>query len=62
MPGHMPVHQLVRMGELVLGIDVADFVLGFDDDCFPIRSTIMRSRRARQSVYVRCVMRLWLSR
>jgi N-acyl homoserine lactone hydrolase len=35
-PGHTPGHQSVRIGELVLGIDVAHFASGFDDHRFPI--------------------------
>lgn len=30
-PGHTPGHQSVRIGDLVLGIDVAHFATGFDD-------------------------------
>lgn len=35
-PGHTPGHQSVRIGELVLGIDVAHFASGFDDHRFPV--------------------------
>jgi glyoxylase-like metal-dependent hydrolase (beta-lactamase superfamily II) len=35
-PGHTPGHQSVRIGRLVLGIDVAHFASGFDDHRFPI--------------------------
>jgi N-acyl homoserine lactone hydrolase len=35
-PGHTPGHQSVRIGDLVLGIDVAHFASGFDDHRFPI--------------------------
>jgi glyoxylase-like metal-dependent hydrolase (beta-lactamase superfamily II) len=35
-PGHTPGHQSLRIGELVLGIDVAHFASGFDDYRFPI--------------------------
>jgi glyoxylase-like metal-dependent hydrolase (beta-lactamase superfamily II) len=35
-PGHTPGHQSIRIGELVLGIDVAHFASGFDDHRFPI--------------------------
>jgi glyoxylase-like metal-dependent hydrolase (beta-lactamase superfamily II) len=35
-PGHTPGHQSLRVGELVLGIDVAHFASGFDDHRFPI--------------------------
>jgi N-acyl homoserine lactone hydrolase len=35
-PGHTPGHQSVRIGQLVLGIDVAHFASGFDDHRFPI--------------------------
>jgi glyoxylase-like metal-dependent hydrolase (beta-lactamase superfamily II) len=35
-PGHTPGHQSVRIGELVLGIDVAHFASGLDDHRFPI--------------------------
>jgi N-acyl homoserine lactone hydrolase len=34
-PGHTPGHQSVRIGELVLGADVAHFASGFDDHRFP---------------------------
>ena len=35
-PGHTPGHQSVRIGDLVLGIDVAHFASGFDDHRFPV--------------------------
>jgi N-acyl homoserine lactone hydrolase len=35
-PGHTPGHQSIRVGELVLGIDVAHFASGFDDHRFPV--------------------------
>lgn len=35
-PGHTPGHQSVRIGDLVLGADVAHFASGFDDHRFPI--------------------------
>jgi N-acyl homoserine lactone hydrolase len=35
-PGHTPGHQSVRIGELVLGIDVAHFASGLDDHRFPV--------------------------
>ena len=35
-PGHTPGHQSVRIGELVLGVDVAHFASGLDDHRFPI--------------------------
>jgi N-acyl homoserine lactone hydrolase len=35
-PGHTPGHQSLRIGQLVLGIDVAHFASGFDDHRFPI--------------------------
>jgi glyoxylase-like metal-dependent hydrolase (beta-lactamase superfamily II) len=35
-PGHTPGHQSVRIGKLVLGIDVAHFASGLDDHRFPI--------------------------
>jgi glyoxylase-like metal-dependent hydrolase (beta-lactamase superfamily II) len=35
-PGHTPGHQSVRIGELVLGADVAHFASGLDDHRFPI--------------------------
>ena len=35
-PGHTPGHQSLRIGDLVLGIDVAHFASGFDDHRFPI--------------------------
>lgn len=34
-PGHTPGHQSVRLGDLVLGIDVAYFASGLDDHRFP---------------------------
>ena len=34
-PGHTPGHQSVRVGELVIGADVAYFASGFDDHRFP---------------------------
>ena len=34
-PGHTPGHQSVRIGNLVLGIDVAHFASGLDDLRFP---------------------------
>jgi glyoxylase-like metal-dependent hydrolase (beta-lactamase superfamily II) len=35
-PGHTPGHQSVRIGNLVLGIDVAHFASGLEDHRFPI--------------------------
>jgi N-acyl homoserine lactone hydrolase len=35
-PGHTPGHQSVRIGNLVLGIDVAHFVSGLEDHRFPV--------------------------
>jgi N-acyl homoserine lactone hydrolase len=35
-PGHTPGHQSVRIGDLLLGADVAHFNSGFDDHRFPI--------------------------
>ncbi len=35
-PGHTPGHQSIRVGELVLGIDVAHFASGLDDHRFPV--------------------------
>jgi N-acyl homoserine lactone hydrolase len=35
-PGHTPGHQSVRIGEVVLGIDVAHFASGLDDHRFPV--------------------------
>ena len=35
-PGHTPGHQSVRIGDLVLGIDVAHFASGLDDHRFPV--------------------------
>jgi glyoxylase-like metal-dependent hydrolase (beta-lactamase superfamily II) len=35
-PGHTPGHQSVRIGNLVLGADVAHFASGLDDHRFPI--------------------------
>lgn len=35
-PGHTPGHQSVRIGNLVLGIDVTHFASGLDDHRFPV--------------------------
>lgn len=35
-PGHTPGHQSVRVGDVVLGADVAHFATGLDDRRFPI--------------------------
>jgi glyoxylase-like metal-dependent hydrolase (beta-lactamase superfamily II) len=35
-PGHTPGHQSIRVGELVLGADVAHFSSGLDDHRFPV--------------------------
>ena len=35
-PGHTPGHQSVRIGDLVLGADVAHFAGGLDDHRFPL--------------------------
>lgn len=35
-PGHTSGHQSVRIGDLVLGIDVAHFASGLDDHRFPV--------------------------
>jgi glyoxylase-like metal-dependent hydrolase (beta-lactamase superfamily II) len=35
-PGHTPGHQSVRVGDLVLGADVAHFAKGLDDHRFPL--------------------------
>ena len=35
-PGHTPGHQSIRMGDLVLGVDVAHFASGLDDHRFPV--------------------------
>jgi N-acyl homoserine lactone hydrolase len=35
-PGHTPGHQSVRIGEVVLGIDVAHYDSGLDDHRFPV--------------------------
>lgn len=35
-PGHTPGHQSVRVGDLVIGGDVAHFAAGFDDHRFPL--------------------------
>jgi glyoxylase-like metal-dependent hydrolase (beta-lactamase superfamily II) len=35
-PGHTPGHQSVRVGDLVLGADVAHFAAGLDDHRFPL--------------------------
>ncbi|HEX2015863.1 MAG TPA: N-acyl homoserine lactonase family protein [Solirubrobacteraceae bacterium] len=34
-PGHTPGHQSVRIGELIIGADVAHFASGLDDHRFP---------------------------
>ncbi|MBA3866567.1 MAG: N-acyl homoserine lactonase family protein [Solirubrobacterales bacterium] len=34
-PGHTPGHQSIRVGDLVLGVDVAYFAGGLDDHRFP---------------------------
>lgn len=35
-PGHTPGHQSIRIGDLVLGVDVAHFASGLDDHRFPV--------------------------
>ncbi len=35
-PGHTPGHQSIRIGDVVLGIDVAHFASGLDDHRFPV--------------------------
>jgi glyoxylase-like metal-dependent hydrolase (beta-lactamase superfamily II) len=35
-PGHTPGHQSVRVGDLVIGADVAHFAAGLDDHRFPL--------------------------
>jgi N-acyl homoserine lactone hydrolase len=35
-PGHTPGHQSVRIGDLVLGADVAHYASGLDDHRFPV--------------------------
>jgi glyoxylase-like metal-dependent hydrolase (beta-lactamase superfamily II) len=35
-PGHTPGHQSIRIGDLVLGIDVVHFRSGLDDHRFPV--------------------------
>jgi len=35
-PGHTPGHQSIRLGDLVLGVDVAHFASGLDDHRFPV--------------------------
>ncbi|MHB8243296.1 MAG: N-acyl homoserine lactonase family protein [Solirubrobacteraceae bacterium] len=35
-PGHTPGHQSIRIGDLVLGIDVTHFASGLDDKRFPV--------------------------
>jgi N-acyl homoserine lactone hydrolase len=35
-PGHTPGHQSIRLGEVVLGIDVAHLASGLDDHRFPV--------------------------
>jgi N-acyl homoserine lactone hydrolase len=53
-PGHTPGHQSVRIGELVLGIDVAHFASGFDDHRFPIFADD-RERQARSAERLRAM-------
>ncbi len=55
-PGHTPGHQSVRVGDLVLGGDVAHFAAGLDDHRFPLfghdhdaqRRSAERLRRLRE--------------
>lgn len=35
-PGHTPGHQSIRVGKVVLGIDVTHFATGLDDHRFPV--------------------------
>ncbi len=35
-PGHTPGHQSIRVGDIVLGADVAHFASGLDDHRFPV--------------------------
>lgn len=35
-PGHTPGHQSVRIGDVVLGVDVAHYASGLDDHRFPL--------------------------
>lgn len=35
-PGHTPGHQSIRVGDVVLGADVAHFASGLDDHRFPV--------------------------
>ncbi len=35
-PGHTPGHQSIRIGDLVLGIDVTHFASGLDEKRFPV--------------------------
>jgi N-acyl homoserine lactone hydrolase len=35
-PGHTPGHQSIRIGDLVLGADVAHYASGLDDHRFPV--------------------------
>jgi len=35
-PGHTPGHQSVRVGDLIIGADVATFAAGLDDHRFPL--------------------------
>jgi N-acyl homoserine lactone hydrolase len=35
-PGHTPGHQSVRIGDVVLGVDVAHYASGLDDHRFPV--------------------------
>jgi len=35
-PGHTPGHQSIRIGDVVLGVDVAHFASGLDDHRFPV--------------------------
>jgi N-acyl homoserine lactone hydrolase len=45
-PGHTPGHQSVRVGELVLGVDVAHFASTFDDHRFPVFGDHEQQRRS----------------
>jgi N-acyl homoserine lactone hydrolase len=53
-PGHTPGHQSVRIGELVLGVDVSHFASGLDDHRFPIFADD-RAQQARSAERLRAM-------
>lgn len=53
-PGHTPGHQSVRVGEVVLGVDVAHFAATFEDRRFPIFGDHEQQGRSAQRL---CTMR-----